>query len=160
MLHRRKKRGNEVAPNFLIAARRRVWIAATRRFHCDWSSVSVTRYRVTRNNTARWVRVAKFNNFIETVDCVLMISHLLQKCAYDCLRSVHVQLDSVRHLLSRFNGDVQRDNLQFETVDLLLFFRICRGMALTAHFSNSAASFRLFDGFSMIPNLLKESANM
>ena len=44
------------------------------------------------------------------------------------LRSSQIQLDFVRHLLFRFNGDVQRDSLELKIVDLLLFFRLCRSM--------------------------------
>ena len=96
-LHRRR---NEPASISVIEARKRVWIAVGRRFHCDWSSVSQTRCRVTRGNTARRASVLKSNSFVETVDGVMMIPNLLHKSAHVCLRSVQIQLGFVPSSLS------------------------------------------------------------
>ena len=121
------RRRNGVAPSFMIGARRRVWIAVWTRFPREWSSVSQTRCRVTRGNAAcpGQGSLKKATALFKTVDCVLTIQNLVQKFGYMCFRSVQIQLDFIRHLLFRFNGDVQRDNLQLKIVD---FFRICRGM--------------------------------
>ena len=130
-------RRDGVGPSFMIGARRRVWIVAWRRFPREWSSVSQTRCRVTRGNAAcPGQGLKKINSFIKTVDCVLMIQNLVEKFGYMCFRSVQIQLDFIRHLLFRFNGDDQRDNLHLKIVD---FFRICRSMRclrFPSHFSD------------------------
>ena len=100
VLVRLHRRHNEVASISMIAARKRVWIAIGRRFHCDWSSVSQTSCRVTRGNTARRASVLKSNSSVETFDGVMMIPNLLHKSAYVCLRSVQIQFGFVPSSLS------------------------------------------------------------
>ena len=93
----------DCTPSFMIAAR----------------NVFGSRLRDVSIATGVPVRVFLFNSFIETVYGVLMIPVVLQESAYMCFTSIQIQLS---------NGDVQRDNLQFKTVDLLVFFRFCRSM--------------------------------
>ena len=74
-------------PAFVIAGGKRVQNATERRFHYDWSSVNLTKCRMTRSNTACRVRVSEINRFIQTVDRLLMIAKFLLTCDSDPFRS-------------------------------------------------------------------------
>ena len=63
---RLNRRRTWVAPSFVIAARRRVGIAAKTRFPCDWGSVSLTGCRLTRGQTACGVKNLKPRSLIKT----------------------------------------------------------------------------------------------
>ena len=137
----------------MIAATRRVWIAPLRRSPCDSSAVILTRCRVTRHNTACWVKVFTVNSSMKTVKWCLEIEESaasLPTCGSDLVTS-----NLMLSVISSFVSMVTCKEKIFYSRLLIFVFsesvEACAGCAslLTSKTScrNLCQLFHLFDEF-------------